>query len=114
MARLYIMLPRIRITDRLCCKRQGELDKVERLILTALTPEPWRSPRRSKRKPTDRAAVLAERERACHDTERGRRQYGSVDPENRVVARSLERVWEEQLRHPDQIEQEYAHGVASR
>jgi hypothetical protein len=47
------------------------------------------------------------RERARYDAERARRQYDAVEPENRMVARSLERVWEERLRRADQVEQEY-------
>ena len=47
------------------------------------------------------------RERARYDAERARRQYDAVEPENRLVARSLERVWEERLRRADQIEQDY-------
>ena len=47
------------------------------------------------------------RERARYDAERARRQYDAVEPENRLVARSLERVWEERLRRADQIEHEY-------
>jgi hypothetical protein len=47
------------------------------------------------------------RERARYEAERARRQYDAVEPENRLVARSLERVWEERLRRVDQIEQEY-------
>ena len=34
------------------------------------------------------------RERARYDAERARRQYDAVEPENRLVARSLERVWD--------------------
>jgi hypothetical protein len=48
-------------------------------------------------------------ERARHDAERARRQYDAVEPENRLVARSLERIWEEKLRAVDLIEQEHAH-----
>ena len=47
------------------------------------------------------------RERARYDAERARRQYDAVEPENRLVARSLERVWEERLRRADQVEHEY-------
>jgi hypothetical protein len=47
------------------------------------------------------------RERARYDAERARRQYDAVEPENRLVARSLERVWEEKLRRAEQIDQEY-------
>ena len=47
------------------------------------------------------------RERAGYDAVRARRQYDAVEPENRLVARSLERVWEERLRRVNQIEQQY-------
>jgi hypothetical protein len=47
------------------------------------------------------------RERARYEAERARRQYDAVEPENRLVARSLERVWEDRLRAADAIEQEY-------
>jgi len=47
------------------------------------------------------------RERARYDAERARRQYDAVEPENRLVARSLERVWEERLRGAEAVEQDY-------
>jgi hypothetical protein len=47
------------------------------------------------------------RERARYEAERARRQYDAVEPENRLVARSLERVWEEKLRQVEVVEQEY-------
>ena len=86
--------------------------EVEQLILEALTPD----------RIALAVAALGEievetramerqwtfkRERARYDAERSRRQYDAVEPENRLVARSLERVWEERLRRVDQIEQEY-------
>ncbi|HEY1417386.1 MAG TPA: recombinase zinc beta ribbon domain-containing protein [Myxococcaceae bacterium] len=37
-------------------------------------------------------------ERATYEAERAARQYHAVEPENRLVARSLEAVWEEKLR----------------
>jgi DNA invertase Pin-like site-specific DNA recombinase len=37
-------------------------------------------------------------ERAHYEAERARRQYDQVEPENRLVARELERRWNEQLR----------------
>ena len=46
-------------------------------------------------------------ERAKYDVDRARRQYDAVEPENRLVVRSLEQAWEEQLRSLQQIEQEY-------
>lgn len=48
------------------------------------------------------------RERARYEAERARRQYDAVEPENRLVARSLERVWEERLRQSEAVEQAYA------
>lgn len=47
------------------------------------------------------------RERARYDAERARRQYDTVEPENRLVARTLEKAWEDKLRLVDEIEQEY-------
>jgi len=87
--------------------------EVERVILQALTPD----------RVALAVAALGEieketgamerqwalkRERARYDAERARRQYDAVEPENRLVARSLERVWEERLRRAEQVEQEYA------
>ena len=46
-------------------------------------------------------------ERAQYEVERVRRQYDAVEPENRLVARTLEKQWEEKLRTQEQIEQEY-------
>jgi DNA invertase Pin-like site-specific DNA recombinase len=48
------------------------------------------------------------RERIRYEAERARRQYDAVEPENRLVARSLERAWEEKLRAVEAAEQEYA------
>jgi adenylate cyclase len=36
-------------------------------------------------------------ERARYASERAQRQYSLVEPENRLVARQLEREWEEKL-----------------
>ena len=47
------------------------------------------------------------RERARYEAERARRQYDAVEPENRLVARSLERDWEEHLRQVEAVEQAY-------
>ena len=37
-------------------------------------------------------------ERARYEADRARRQYDAVEPENRLVARTLERAWEDQAR----------------
>jgi DNA invertase Pin-like site-specific DNA recombinase len=47
-------------------------------------------------------------ERARYDVDLARRRYVAVDPENRLVARSLERDWNEKLTALDRLEREYA------
>jgi DNA invertase Pin-like site-specific DNA recombinase len=51
---------------------------------------------------------MLRRERARYEVERARRQYDAVEPENRLVARSLERAWEGKLRAVEAVEQEHA------
>jgi hypothetical protein len=46
-------------------------------------------------------------ERASYEAELASRQYAAVDPDNRLVARELERRWEESLREQQSIEDEY-------
>ena len=86
--------------------------EVERLILTALTPDRIALAVAALGEIEEETRAMErqwslKRERARYDAERARRQYDAVEPENRLVARSLERVWEERLRRADQIEQEY-------
>jgi hypothetical protein len=47
-------------------------------------------------------------ERARYEAERTRRQYDAVEPENRLVARELERRWEEALAEQRRFEEDYA------
>jgi DNA invertase Pin-like site-specific DNA recombinase len=46
-------------------------------------------------------------ERARYEAERARRQHDAVEPENRLVARELERRWEEALREQRRLEEDY-------
>ena len=46
-------------------------------------------------------------ERAQQDVERAERQYHAVEPENRLVARTLEARWEEALKKQRQVEEDY-------
>jgi DNA invertase Pin-like site-specific DNA recombinase len=46
-------------------------------------------------------------ERARYEAKRAERQYQAVEPENRLVARSLERQWEDKLRAVEAVEKEY-------
>ena len=45
-------------------------------------------------------------ERARYEAERAERQFTRVEPENRLVARSLERAWEERLKYLAQCQDE--------
>ncbi len=47
-------------------------------------------------------------ERAHFEAERAARQYATVEPENRLVARTLERQWEQALAAELKLQQEYA------
>jgi DNA invertase Pin-like site-specific DNA recombinase len=53
-------------------------------------------------------------ERARYEADRAARQHGAVEPENRLVARELERRWEEALREQARLEQEYEQFCAER
>jgi len=50
-------------------------------------------------------------ERACYEADRAGRAYRLVEPENRLVARHLERDWEEKLAAQEQLEREYRHAL---
>src|SRR2546421_3173895 len=47
-------------------------------------------------------------ERAQYEADLARRRYVAIDPENRLVARSLERDWNEKLTEVEQLQREYA------
>ncbi len=53
-------------------------------------------------------------ERAHYEAKRAERQYQAVEPENRLVAHSLEKQWEERLRAVETVEKEYHAWKASR
>lgn len=53
-------------------------------------------------------------ERARYEAERAARQFHAVEPENRLVARTLEATWNEKLRGLAQVEQEYEETRQSR
>lgn len=46
-------------------------------------------------------------ERARYEVERARRQYNAVEPENRLVARTLEEEWEKALRAEREVQDQY-------
>jgi hypothetical protein len=46
-------------------------------------------------------------ERAQYEADRARRQYHAVEPENRLVCRTLEAEWEQKLRTHRELQEEY-------
>jgi DNA invertase Pin-like site-specific DNA recombinase len=46
-------------------------------------------------------------QRSRYEVEQARRQYAAVDPEHRLVARELERRWDETLRSDEQLQADY-------
>lgn len=85
---------------------------LERLLLEALAPDQIALAVAAVGQFEEEARVLErqwalKRERARYEAERARRQYDAVEPENRLVARSLERVWEDRLRAAEAVEQAY-------
>lgn len=86
--------------------------EVERVLLTSLAPDRIALAAAAVGQIEAEARMLErqwslKRERARYEAERARRQYDTVEPENRLVARSLERVWEEKLRQAEEMEQAY-------
>jgi hypothetical protein len=85
---------------------------VERLLLDALAPDQIAialaavGQLEEESRQLERQWTLR-RERARYEAERARRQYDAVEPENRLVARSLERAWEDKLRAVEAVEQEH-------
>lgn len=82
---------------------------VERLLLEALAPDQIALAVAAMGQLDEESRLLEKqwalkRERARYEAERARRQYDTVEPENRLVARSLERVWEERLRQVEAVE----------
>ncbi|WP_176599103.1 recombinase family protein [Sphingobium sp. 15-1] len=87
-------------------------DEIERLFLAALAPDQLAltlaalDEINADVRSLDRQWAL-KRERAAYEVERARRQYNAVEPENRLVARSLEALWEDKLREAEKVEQEH-------
>lgn len=86
--------------------------EIEQILLQALAPDKVALALAALEQLDQEYATLRKQrelrlERARYEAERARRQYGAVEPENRLVARTLERAWEEKLRAVEQVEQEY-------
>jgi len=90
------------------------MDKaVARLVLEAVTPSALEvalevfEELRNRKAEVDRLR-RAQVERARHEAELAQRQYLMVRPENRLVADSLEKHWNEKLTQLSQVEEDYA------
>jgi hypothetical protein len=86
--------------------------EVERLVLEALAPDRVAIALAALKELQQEYASLRRQwqlrlERVQYEAERAKRQYSIVEPENRLVARTLERQWEEKLREVERVEQEY-------
>ncbi len=81
-------------------------------VLEVVTPAGLELSRRAAQEFQRERAVLDRQwrlrlERAVQDVDRAFRQYNAVEPENRLVARTLERAWEEALLAQRSLEEEY-------
>jgi DNA invertase Pin-like site-specific DNA recombinase len=86
--------------------------EIERILLQALEPDKLTLALAALEQLEQEYATLRKQwqlrlERARYEAERARRQYNTVEPENRLVARTLEQAWEEKLRAVEKVEQEY-------
>jgi DNA invertase Pin-like site-specific DNA recombinase len=86
--------------------------EVERLVLEALTPDQLALALAALAELAHEYAALKRQrelrlERLRYQAERARRQYDAVEPENRLVARSLESAWEGKLRALEKAQQEH-------
>jgi DNA invertase Pin-like site-specific DNA recombinase len=86
---------------------------IEALVLRAVEPAALElSLRAAERVEQDRAQLHAhwrqQLERADYEVSRAWRQYDAVDPENRLVARELERKWEQKLAERRRLGEDYA------
>jgi hypothetical protein len=93
--------------------RGRDLDEeVTRLVLEALAPDRVAIALAALEELEQEYASLRRQwdlrlERVEYEVERAQRQYNAVEPENRLVARTLERRWEEKLREVEKVKQEY-------
>ena len=87
-------------------------EEIERLVLAALAPDKialalCALEQVEKENDTLRQQWQIRVERARYETERAQRQYNAVEPENRLVARNLESLWEQKLRASEKLDQDF-------
>jgi DNA invertase Pin-like site-specific DNA recombinase len=101
-------------TARTChgLQARGVDDLVESQVLQALTPAALEVSTKAVAERQQEHAQLERHwrqqlERARYEAERVQRQYHAVEPENRLVARTLEKAWEEALLAEARLQEEY-------
>ncbi len=98
-----------------CCQEVRGLGldaEVEQLLLEALTPDQLAlAVSALEALEQEHTALKRQRElhleRSRYECQRAQRQYDAVEPENRLVARTLEQQWEAKLRAVEKAEQEF-------
>ncbi len=85
---------------------------VEELLLEAVAPQELELCLAVEREVSEQSDSLAKQwrtriERAEYEARLAERRYKAVDPDNRVVARTLERQWEESLRELEDVKGRY-------
>ena len=86
---------------------------VEQLFLQAMVPSELELSLAVDQEVAGQAEELARqwrtrREQAVYEARRAEKRYKAVDPDNRVVARTLEHDWEMKLRELEEVERQYA------
>ena len=86
-------------------------DEVVRLAMLAMQPAALEVSLRVtedvRKQQKDTEKLWSQRlERAAYEAERAARQYHAVDPENRLVARTLELAWEEKLKAQRELQEQ--------
>jgi DNA invertase Pin-like site-specific DNA recombinase len=101
--------------EKLCWSVPGaSIDRaVEQLFLETMVPSEIELSLAVEREVDKQADSLdkawrARVEQARYEARRAERRYKAVDPDNRVVARTLEREWEARLREQEAVERQYA------
>jgi hypothetical protein len=100
--------------QKACWRVAGEpIDRaVEQLFLGTVVTDEVQLGLAVDRQVGEQAEALAQQwrariEKASYEARRAERRYEAVDPDNRVVARTLEREWEERLREHEQVVHDY-------
>ena len=90
---------------------------IESLVLKAVQPASLElSMRAAERAERDRERLHTHwkqrLERAGYEVDRAKRQYDAVEPENRLVVRELERLWEQKLNEKRHLDEDHARFLA--